>query len=122
MQNLEKILEEIDREIEERRKDPEIRDVDICYGLNRAKEIIRKQMNNLKVKIHDECLEHESDIWDYVEMLGDQRVKNYETGEIEDLNLIIPILNGISDEVKRYKEYILETYNRYMILNGKQIV
>ena len=51
-------------------------------------------MSNLKVKIHDECLEHESNIWDYVEMLGDQRVKNYETGEIEDLNLIIPILNG----------------------------
>ena len=65
-------------------------------------------MNNLKAKIHDECLEHESEIWDYVEMLGDQRVKNYETGEIEDLNLIIPILNGISDEVKGYKEYIQE--------------
>ena len=42
-------------------------------------------MNNLKVRIHDECLQHENDIWDYVEMLGDQRVKNYETGEIEDL-------------------------------------
>lgn len=79
-------------------------------------------MNNLKAIIHDQCLEHENDIWDYVEMLGDQRVKNYETGEIEDLNLIIPILNGISDEVERYKEYILETYNRYMILNGKRIV
>ena len=65
-------------------------------------------MNNLKVKIHDECLEHESDIWDYVEMLGDQRVTNYETGEIEDLDLIIPILNGISDEVARYKAYIQE--------------
>lgn len=63
---------------------------------------------NIKAKIHDECLEHESDIWDYVEMLSDQRVKNYETGEIEDLNLIIPILNGISDEVERYKEYIQE--------------
>lgn len=46
MQNLEKILEEIDREIEERRKDPEMRDVDICYGLNRAKEIIRRHMND----------------------------------------------------------------------------
>lgn len=66
------------------------------------------RMNNQKAKIHDECLEHESNIWDYVEMLGDQRVKNYETGEIEDLNLIIPILNGISDEVERYKEYIQE--------------
>lgn len=65
-------------------------------------------MNNLKAKIHDECLEHENDIWDYVEMLGDQRVKNYETGKIEDLNLIIPILNGISDEVERYREFIQE--------------
>lgn len=46
MQNLEKILEEIDREIEERRKDPEMRDVDICYGLNRAKEIVRRHMND----------------------------------------------------------------------------
>ena len=65
-------------------------------------------MNNLKARIHDECLQHENDIWDYVEMLGDQRIKNYETGEIEDLNLIIPILNGISVEVERYKEYIQE--------------
>ena len=65
-------------------------------------------MNNLKAKIYDECLEHENDIWDYVEMLGDQRIKNYKTGEIEDLNLIIPILNGISDEVERYREYIQE--------------
>ena len=65
-------------------------------------------MNNPKAKIHDICLERENDIWDYVEMLGDQRVKYYEIGEIEDLNLIIPILNGISDEVERYKEYIQE--------------
>lgn len=65
-------------------------------------------MNNPKARIHDDCLEHENNIWDYVEMLGDQRVKNYETGEIEDLNLIIPILNGISDEVERYREFIQE--------------
>ena len=69
------------------------------------------RMNNSKARIHDDCLEHENNIWDYVEMLGDQRVKNYETGEIEDLNLIIPILNGISDEVERYKEYIREVRN-----------
>ena len=60
-------------------------------------------MNNLKVKIHDECLEHESDIWEYVEQLGDQRNKNYEIRSIEGLDLIIPILNSISDEVERYK-------------------
>ena len=40
-------------------------------------------MNNLKAKVHDCCLEHESDIWKYVEQLGDQRNKNYETGKVE---------------------------------------
>lgn len=66
------------------------------------------RMNNQKAKIHDECLEHESDILDLVEDLGNQRNKNYETGRIEDIDLMIPILNGISDEVERYKEYIQE--------------
>lgn len=69
------------------------------------------RMNNLKARIHDDCLEHESTIWEYVEQLGDQRVKNYETGEIEDLELIVPILNSISEEVERYKEYIREVRN-----------
>lgn len=68
-------------------------------------------MSNLKVRIHDDCLEYESNIWGYVEQLGDQRVKNYEAGRIEDLDLIIPILNSISDEVERYKEYIREVRN-----------
>lgn len=65
-------------------------------------------MNNLKARVHDGCLEHESDIWEYVEQLGDQRNKNYEIRSIEGLDLIIPILNSISDEVERYKEYIQE--------------
>lgn len=65
-------------------------------------------MNNLKARIHDECLEFESNIWEYVEQLGDQRNKNYETGRIENIDLIIPILNSISYEVERYKEYIQE--------------
>lgn len=68
-------------------------------------------MNSTKAMIHDACLEHENDIWDFVEQLGDQRVKNYETGRIEDIDLIIPILNGISDEVERYREYIREVIN-----------
>ena len=69
-------------------------------------------MNNLKAKIHDCCLEHESDIWKYVEQLGNQRNKNYETGKVEDLKLIIPILNDISYEVDRYKEYIQEAKSK----------
>lgn len=59
MQNLEKILEEIDREIEERRKDPEMRDVDICYGLNRAKEIIRRHMNDGWIPVEERLPEDE---------------------------------------------------------------
>lgn len=61
---------------------------------------------NEKAKIHDQCLEFESEIWESVESLGDQRVKNYETGEREDVNLIIPILNSIIEDCERYKEYI----------------
>ena len=59
MQELEKILEEIDREIEERRKDPEMRDVDICYGLNRAKDIIRRHMNDGWIPVEERLPEKE---------------------------------------------------------------
>lgn len=68
-------------------------------------------MGKSKARIHDDCLEYESNIWDYVEQLGDQRVKNYESGRVEDIDLIIPILNSIADEVERYKEYIQEVKN-----------
>lgn len=61
---------------------------------------------NEKAKIHDQCLDYESDIWESVESLGDQRVKNYESGERQDVNLIIPILNEIIENCDRYKEYI----------------
>ena len=70
-------------------------------------------MNSTKVMIHDACLEHENDIWESVEQLSDQRVKNYESGKIEDLDLIIPILNSISDEVERYREYIRGIKNEH---------
>lgn len=68
--------------------------------------MIGKLTINEKAKIHDQCLEFESEIWESVESLGDQRVKNYETGEREDVNLIIPILNSIIDGCEIYKEYI----------------
>lgn len=70
-----------------------------------------KRMGKSKARIHDDCLEYESNLWDYVEQLGDQRVKNYESGRVEDIDLIIPILNSIADEVERYKEYIQEVKN-----------
>ncbi len=61
-----------------------------------------------KVKIHDNCLEYENEIWNSVEQLGDQRIKNYEAGRQEDISLIIPILNEIIDRAERYREYIQE--------------
>lgn len=47
MQELEKILEEIDETIERYGKNPYIDGnvTDLCYGLNIAKDIIRKHMN-----------------------------------------------------------------------------
>ena len=44
MQELEKILEEIDGMIESYKENPRLENVDICYGLNQAKRIIRKHM------------------------------------------------------------------------------
>ena len=44
MQELEKILEEIDGMIESYKENPRLEIVDICYGLNQAKRIIRKHM------------------------------------------------------------------------------
>ena len=48
MQELEKILEEVDETIERYGKNPYINEkvTDLCYGLNIAKDIIRKHMND----------------------------------------------------------------------------
>lgn len=48
MQNLEKILEEIDETIERYGTNPyiEVKVTELCYGLNIAKDIIRKHMND----------------------------------------------------------------------------
>ena len=84
-----------------------------CHEYSPCMEIrgVANQMDHLKAKIHDACLDHESEILDLAEMLGDQRNKNYETGRIEDIDLMIPILNGIEYEVERYREYIKEIKN-----------
>lgn len=46
MQLLDKILEEIDGKIESYKENPRLQVVDICYGMNIAKRIIRKHMND----------------------------------------------------------------------------
>ena len=46
MQELEKILEEIDETIERYKENANLEAVDICYGMEVAKKIIRKYMEN----------------------------------------------------------------------------
>lgn len=45
MQELEKILKEIDGMIERYKENPRLEVVDICYGLNQAKDIVRKHLS-----------------------------------------------------------------------------
>ena len=55
MQELEKILEEIDETIERYGENPYIDEkvTDLCYGLNIAKDIIRKHMNDGWIPVED---------------------------------------------------------------------
>ena len=56
MQELEKILEEIDETIERYKENANMEAVDICYGMKLAKKIIRKHMNNGWIPVEDERL------------------------------------------------------------------
>ena len=53
MREIEKILEEIDGMIERYKENPRLEVVDICYGLNQAKRIIRKHMNDGWISVKD---------------------------------------------------------------------
>ena len=55
MQELEKILEEIDETIERYGKNPYIDEkvTDLCYGLNIAKDIIRKHINDGWISVEE---------------------------------------------------------------------
>ena len=74
MQELEKILEEIDETIERYGSNPELITEDItdfCYGLNVAKDIIRKHMNDEK------CGDCSRRKW-YLKGYKDGRSNNYD--------------------------------------------
>lgn len=63
MQELEKILEEIDETIERYEKNPYIDEkvTDLCYGLNIAKDIIRKHMNDGWIPVEKRMQKKEND-------------------------------------------------------------
>ena len=60
MQELEKILEEVDETIERYGKNPYINEkvTDLCYGLNIAKDIIRKHMNDGWISVEESLPEN----------------------------------------------------------------
>lgn len=61
MQNLDKILEEIDETIERYGTNPyiDVKVTDLCYGLNIAKDIIRKHMNDGWIPVEERLPEKE---------------------------------------------------------------
>lgn len=65
-------------------------------------------MNEIKAlaKIHDKALNHEHDILIHTEQLSELRIKMYEKRDKEELVYIIPVLNALISEAKKYKEWI----------------
>ena len=59
MQELEKILEEIDETIDRYGKNPYVDEkvTDLCYGMNLAKQIIRKHMNDGWIPVEEKVPE-----------------------------------------------------------------
>ena len=64
MRELEKILEEIDETIERYGENPYIDEkvTDLCYGMNIAKGIIRKHMNDGWIPVQDKLPEDDVDV------------------------------------------------------------
>ena len=78
MQELEKILEEIDETIERYGENPYIDEkvTDLCYGLNIAKDIIRKHMNDGWIPVEErlpeeppEEVDDEDNLEEYIVMI-----------------------------------------------------
>lgn len=61
MQELEKVLEEIDETIERYGTNPyiDVKVTDLCYGLNIAKDIIRRHMNDGWIPVEERLPEKE---------------------------------------------------------------
>lgn len=62
------------------------------------------------VKIHDMCLERENDLALDIDMLADKRVEAYESRNEDVFKEILPVLNAITEDVERYREYILSGF------------
>ena len=63
MQELEKILEEIDETIERYKENANAEAVDICYGMKVAKKIIRNHMNDGWIPVEKDLPKNPSEVW-----------------------------------------------------------
>lgn len=65
MQELEKILEEIDETIDRYGNNPHIDEkvTDLCYGMKIAKDIIRKHMNDGWIPVEERLPEEDQEVW-----------------------------------------------------------
>lgn len=62
MQELEKILEEIDETIDRYKENANMEAVDICYGIKIAKKIIRKHMNDGWISVDERLPDNNKDV------------------------------------------------------------
>lgn len=96
MQELEKILEEIDETIERYGKNPYIdgKVTDLCYGMNIAKDIIRKHMNDGWIPVEERLPEVFGKYWATI---------RYDDGRISDP--VVADFRGVK------QKYVVDTPN-----------
>lgn len=63
MQELEKILEEIEQRVNYYKEHATLEYVDICAGLREAEDIIRKHMNDGWIPVEKDLPKNESEVW-----------------------------------------------------------
>lgn len=104
---LEKILEEIDETIERYGKNPYIdgKVTDLCYGMNIAKDIIRKHMNDGWVSVEDRLPEKNEY---FVDTSSNKEFPNgyYRRLEIAYMTDTVEYIHGYYDGYKWMDEYL----------------
>ena len=109
MQELEKILEEIDETIERYKENVNAEAVDICYGMKVAKKIIRKHMNDGWIPVEDRLPEKNEY---FVETSSDKDFPNgyYKRLEIAYMTDTVEYIHGYYDGYKWMDKwyYIIE--------------
>src|SRR5699024_4708285 len=105
MQELEKILGEIDETIERYKENANAEAVDICCGMKVAKKIIRNHMNDGWISV-DERLPEKNEY--FVETSGDKDFPNgyYKRLEIAYMTDTIEYVHGYYDGYKWMDKYL----------------